>query len=97
MSDQAERPETQSGSARRGHPSKPACRERRVDACAFQPAARRDVLAAAPRKHSNCKALNKDYPHGVGRPGARDKTTGSPPVTNFAVRKRVYKLNQVLP
>jgi hypothetical protein len=26
-----------------------------------------------PRKYQNCKALNRRYPHGVGRLGARDR------------------------
>jgi hypothetical protein len=43
-------------------------------------------------KYKNCKALNRVYPHGVGRGGAKDKTTGEP-VTNFRVSKRVYSLN----
>jgi hypothetical protein len=52
------------------------------------------VLAAPVAAHSpnhppftNCKTLNKKYPHGVGRWGARDRamdgTVLSDPVTNF--------------
>ena len=49
--------------------------------------------AQQPSKYDNCKALNKVYPHGVGRKGAHDKTTGTPPVSNFAYKPKVYKLN----
>jgi hypothetical protein len=46
-----------------------------------------DVASAAP------KALNKVYPHGVGRTSAsRDKTKGVR-VRNFKVSKTVYSLN----
>ena len=49
--------------------------------------------APKPRKYANCKALNKDYPHGVGRTAAaRDKTSGVK-VTRFTVSKAVYDLN----
>jgi Excalibur calcium-binding domain len=44
---------------------------------------------------SNCKALNADYPHGVGRPGARDKTRNrSEPVTTFKISKPLYEANR---
>ena len=42
--------------------------------------------------YKNCTALNKAYPHGVGRTGARDKTSGTP-VTNFKVNGSVYAVN----
>jgi uncharacterized membrane protein len=50
--------------------------------------------AAAPvaREYANCTALNKVYPHGVGKKGARDRTS-STPVTNFARNNKVYSLN----
>ncbi len=48
--------------------------------------------ASAARSYSNCTALNKDYPHGVGKPGARDKTSGKP-VTNFKRDKALYNAN----
>lgn len=49
--------------------------------------------APKPKKYANCKALNKDYPHGVGRTAAaRDKTSGVR-VTSFKVNKAVYDLN----
>ena len=47
---------------------------------------------AAAKTFKNCTALNKAYPHGVGRTGARDKTSGTP-VTNFKVSKSLYTAN----
>jgi len=44
--------------------------------------------AAIPRLQ-NCGQLNAVYPHGVGRVGARDKTTGKP-VTNFTRDTHFY-------
>jgi hypothetical protein len=46
------------------------------------------------KKYQNCTKLNKVYPHGVGKPGAKDKTSGTP-VKNFKVNKKVYTLNKV--
>ena len=40
-----------------------------------------DVSAVA-IKYRNCTALDERYPHGVGRVGARDSTSGTP-VTTF--------------
>ena len=48
--------------------------------------------APAPKSYKNCTELNKVYPHGVGRAGARDKTSGKP-VTNFRVNNTVYSYN----
>ncbi len=49
--------------------------------------------APTPKRYANCTALNKVYPHGVGRTAAaRDKTSGVR-VTNFKVSKAVYDLN----
>jgi uncharacterized membrane protein len=48
--------------------------------------------AATPKSYKNCTELNKAYPHGVGRAGARDKTTGKP-VTNFRVDSTLYSYN----
>lgn len=50
---------------------------------------------AAPKKYKNCKALNEKYPHGVGKKGARDKTSGDP-VTTFRVSAAVYDRNKHL-
>lgn len=41
---------------------------------------------------SNCKAMNKVYPHGVGRVGATDKTKNDKgPVTNFVANTALYQ------
>lgn len=41
-----------------------------------------------------CTALNRDYPHGVGQKGARDKHgKRSKEVTNFKVSTALYRLN----
>jgi len=60
------------------------------------------VLAAAPLVASpahasggifdNCTAFNEKFPHGVGRKGAKDKTT-SKRVTNFRVDNTLYGYN----
>ena len=47
------------------------------------------------KRYRNCKALNRVYPHGVGRPGARDHSSG-PRVTNFRVNRSVYSQNKGL-
>jgi hypothetical protein len=39
--------------------------------------------------HDNCTNLNKKWPHGVGLPRAKDKTSGVP-VTNFHKSRRAY-------
>jgi hypothetical protein len=50
--------------------------------------------AVKPKRYANCTALNKVYPHGVGKPGAVDKVSGrSKPVRNFTKNAAVYKLN----
>lgn len=49
--------------------------------------------AAVQAKHySSCSALQKVYPHGVGKQGARDKSS-STPVRNFTVSTKVYGMN----
>jgi excalibur calcium-binding domain-containing protein len=45
--------------------------------------------AAAPALFKNCTALNKKYPHGVGKAKARDKTSGEP-VTTFKRSTALY-------
>lgn len=47
--------------------------------------------AAAPAIYKNCTNLNKKYPHGLGRVGARDHTSGTP-VTTFNRSTKLYKL-----
>jgi hypothetical protein len=45
--------------------------------------------------YKNCDALNRVYPHGVGRKGARDIVRGKTrPVTNFTVNTAVYNANK---
>jgi hypothetical protein len=46
---------------------------------------------AIPPLYKNCTNLNKRYPHGLGRVGARDHTSGTR-VTNFKRSMRLYKL-----
>lgn len=48
--------------------------------------------AILPVKYANCTALNMVYPHGVGRPGAKDQSSGVP-VTTFTVDLATYNLN----
>ena len=49
-------------------------------------------VASAATRYPNCAALHKTYPHGVAKPGARDKTSGKP-VTTFTVNRSVYSSN----
>jgi hypothetical protein len=48
--------------------------------------------AAKAKSYANCTALQQDYAHGVGRKGARDKTSGTP-VTSFKVNDSLYAAN----
>ena len=48
-------------------------------------------VSTAPPLYKNCTNLNKKYPHGLGRVGARDHTSGTP-VTNFKRSTKLYKL-----
>lgn len=53
------------------------------------------LSSASATKFKNCTALNKKYPHGVGKPGAVDKVRGSTaPVTTFTVSASLYKANK---
>ena len=46
------------------------------------------------RDYANCKELNGDYPHGVGRSGAVDKVSGGGAgVTTFTRNDDLYALN----
>ena len=47
---------------------------------------------SAPKRFANCTALNAAHPHGVGRPGAVDKTSGTP-VRTFTRNRAVYEAN----
>ncbi|WP_244932025.1 excalibur calcium-binding domain-containing protein [Nocardioides sp. W7] len=49
--------------------------------------------AAKPRVFANCDAMHRVYSHGVGKPGARDKTSGKP-VTTFKRSKALYNANK---
>lgn len=51
--------------------------------------------AARPPTYRNCTALNRVYPSGVARPGARDRTVGRA-VTGYRVDRRVYTANKRL-
>jgi hypothetical protein len=44
-----------------------------------------------PPRWKNCTVVNKRYPHGVGKVGARDRTAGEP-VTNFTHNNYLYRL-----
>lgn len=46
---------------------------------------------AMPAVYKNCTALNKKYPHGLGKLKARDKTSGTP-VTTFKRSTRLYNI-----
>jgi hypothetical protein len=46
----------------------------------------------APALYKNCTNFNKRYPHGVGKVGARDRTTGDDPETNFRRSNRIYRV-----
>ncbi|MCW2613868.1 MAG: Excalibur calcium-binding domain protein [Frankiales bacterium] len=49
--------------------------------------------APSAQEYANCTELNADYPHGVGRPGAKDKTSTGNPVTDFRVDQALYDAN----
>jgi uncharacterized membrane protein len=50
---------------------------------------------ASVKEYKNCTALNKVYPHGVGKKGAKDKVRGATsPVKNFKVSTTIYKQNK---
>jgi hypothetical protein len=47
------------------------------------------------KHYANCTKLNKDYPHGVGKPGAVDHVSGhSKKVKNFYVSLGLYNANK---
>jgi hypothetical protein len=58
-----------------------------------QPGAALGSMDAASKEFRNCTALNKVYPHGVGKVGARDRTSGTP-VRNFNRSDRLYRENK---
>jgi hypothetical protein len=44
-----------------------------------------------PARWKNCTVVNKRFPHGVGRLGAHDRTSGEP-VTNFTHSNYLYRV-----
>jgi hypothetical protein len=46
---------------------------------------------AVPALWKNCTHVNKRYPHGVGKVGAHDRTSGVP-VTNFKHSTFLYRI-----
>ncbi len=48
--------------------------------------------ASQARTFRNCTELNRVFPHGVGRPGAVDRTTGAR-VANFKRDRALYNAN----
>lgn len=47
--------------------------------------------AKVPAQYKNCTAVNKKYPHGIGKLKARDKTSGTP-VTTFKRSTKLYNI-----
>jgi hypothetical protein len=54
-------------------------------------AAANSADARIPAQWRNCKAVNARYPHGVGKVGAHDRTSGES-VTNFQRSTKLYRL-----
>ena len=46
--------------------------------------------AQAAVSHANCTAVQKTYPHGVGRANARDRVTSGRPVTTWKKDTAAY-------
>jgi hypothetical protein len=55
------------------------------------PSSSAGVRPTTPPLYKNCANLNKKYAHGLGRLGARDKTSGDP-VRGFARSTRLYNV-----
>jgi hypothetical protein len=51
-----------------------------------------EAQAKPPKTFANCDAMHRVYPHGVGKPGAKDKTSGTP-VTTFKRSTPLYNAN----
>lgn len=47
--------------------------------------------ATKPAWTKNCTALNKKFPHGVGRASARDHVSSGTPVTTFKRSDKLFK------
>lgn len=70
---------------------------RRIAAVVFAASTVLALSAHAPadakkyKQYANCDAVHKDYKHGIGKKGAKDKVTGkSKPVKNFKVDTGLY-------
>jgi hypothetical protein len=50
-----------------------------------------EATAGDPAWTKNCTALNKKYPHGVGKRNAHDHTSGTP-VTTFKRSNKLYSV-----
>ena len=50
------------------------------------------IAEAKAKSFKNCTAMHEVYKHGVGKPHAKDKTSGTP-VTNFKHSLPLYKAN----
>ena len=48
------------------------------------------TAAAAAVSYANCTAVQKTYPHGVGRANARDRVTSGKPVTTWKKDTAAY-------
>ena len=48
------------------------------------------TATAAGVSHANCTAVQKTYPHGVGRANARDRVTSGQPVTTWKKDTAAY-------
>lgn len=55
------------------------------------PAVAVSASVRVPPAWKNCAAVNRVYPHGVGKVGAHDKTSGTP-VTTFRRSNKLYAL-----
>ncbi len=55
-------------------------------------------LSAPREKFKSCKAMNRVFPHGLGKPGAKDKVhyAGGRKSTKFKRLTRIYKKNKKL-
>jgi Excalibur calcium-binding domain len=50
------------------------------------------AAARMPLLYRSCAHLHTKYPHGVGRAKARDRTTGTQPVTTFRRSDKLFAL-----
>jgi hypothetical protein len=62
-----------------------------VVACALALGCVGVAVARVPPQWKNCTAVNARYPHGIGKPGGRDRTSGEP-VTTFKRSTALYRL-----